>query len=63
MVDNSSSSHRGLGTGPCVEVRGILNISPDVKISPDVLCPSLVDVLETVLLYGCINWGQQLLEG
>jgi len=40
-----------------VEIRNTLNVAPDF------CAPSLVDVLETVLLCGCGNWDQQLLQG
>lgn len=50
MVDNSSGSYRGVGAVSLfVEVRNTLNFASDFCV------PSLVDVLETMLLCDCGN--------
>lgn len=58
MVDNSSGSYRGVGAVSLfAEVRNTLNVASDFCV------PSLLDVLETMLLCDCGNWDQQLLQG
>lgn len=58
MDDGGGSSCREQAIASlCVEVRDILDLSPDI------LCPIFCCPGNCVLLCGCINWDQQLLEG